>query len=167
MNESNLPGHDYSGSGDHKFTLNFWIQDLSTEHDRVKSMNIGKTTEIIHAHTNYYFFNVYDPDGNVIEITGQYEGGKLMSNLALPICQSCEMRMPEPDKFGTNADGSRSDDYCCYCWKNGKFTDPNRTLEQAIEDNIRFVLEYKIAETEDEARAMLKESMPTLKRWAK
>ncbi|MCL2202498.1 MAG: helix-turn-helix domain-containing protein [Defluviitaleaceae bacterium] len=73
MNEAHLPGHDYSGCGDHKFALNFWIADLATEYERVKSLNIGRTTEIIHPHSNYYFFNVYDPDGNVIEITGHYE----------------------------------------------------------------------------------------------
>jgi lactoylglutathione lyase len=70
MNEAHLKGHDYSGCGDHKFVLNFWINDLSAEHERVKSLNIGRVTAILSAHTNYYFFNVYDPDGNVIEITG-------------------------------------------------------------------------------------------------
>ncbi|MCL1882704.1 MAG: helix-turn-helix domain-containing protein [Defluviitaleaceae bacterium] len=73
MNESHLPGHDYSGCGDHKFVLNFWIADLFAEHKRIKSLNLGRVTEIIHPHSNYYFFNVYDPDGNVIEITGNYE----------------------------------------------------------------------------------------------
>jgi lactoylglutathione lyase len=70
MNEAHLPNHYYSGYSDHKFALNFWIDDRSAEHERVKSLNIGRTTEIIHPHSNYYFFNVYDPDGNVIEITG-------------------------------------------------------------------------------------------------
>jgi len=73
MNEAHLPGHDYSGCGDHKFALNFWIADLSAEFERVRSLNIGRTTDIIRAHSKYYFFNVYDPDGNVIEITGHYE----------------------------------------------------------------------------------------------
>lgn len=72
MNEANLQGHDYSGSGDHKFVLNFWINDLQAEYERVKNLNIGTITEIIQAHTNYYFFNLYDPDNNVIEITGNY-----------------------------------------------------------------------------------------------
>jgi len=73
MNESHLPGHDYSGCGDHKFAFNFRINDLAVEYERVKSLNIGRVTEIIQAHSNYYFFNVYDPDGNVVEITGHYE----------------------------------------------------------------------------------------------
>lgn len=81
-----------------------------------------------------------------------------------PICQSCEMPMNEPDKFGTNADGNKSDDYCCYCWKNGSFTD-NRTLDEAIEANIPFVIEDGEAATEDEARTLLRKTMPTLKRW--
>jgi len=72
MNELHLPGHDYSGCGDHKFVLNFWVSDLVTEHERVKSINIGRITEIIQPHASYNFFNVYDPDGNVIEITGDY-----------------------------------------------------------------------------------------------
>jgi len=72
MNETNLKDHDYTGSGDHKFVLNFWVNDLQTEYERVKSLNIGTVTEIIQVHSNYYFFNLYDPDNNVIEITGNY-----------------------------------------------------------------------------------------------
>lgn len=72
MNESHLPGHDYSGCGDPKFVLNFWIPSLCEEYQRMKSLNLGRMTEIIEAHPNYYFFNIYDPDGNVIEITGHY-----------------------------------------------------------------------------------------------
>ena len=29
-------------------------------------------TEIMHPSSHYYFFNLYDPDNNVIEITGDY-----------------------------------------------------------------------------------------------
>ena len=72
MNETNLKGHDYTGNGDHKFVLKFWVNDLQTEYERVKGLNIGSLTEIIQVHTNYHFFNLYDPDKNVIEITGNY-----------------------------------------------------------------------------------------------
>jgi transcriptional regulator with XRE-family HTH domain len=73
MNESNLKGHDYSGSGDHKFALNFWVHDLQAEYKRIKNLDIGKFTEIRQVHTNYHYFNLYDPDNNVIEITGNYK----------------------------------------------------------------------------------------------
>jgi hypothetical protein len=82
------------------------------------------------------------------------------------VCQSCEMPMEEPAQFGTNADGCKSDDYCVYCWKNGRFTEPNKTFTAAVEFNIPFVLKAGLAETEDEARIMISESMSKLKRWA-
>jgi len=74
MSETNLPGHDTTGNGDHKFVLNFWIEQLVPEYERIKSLNIGRMTEIRNAHTDYWYFNVYDPDNNEIEITGGYKG---------------------------------------------------------------------------------------------
>jgi len=78
MSESNLPGHntiidDTAGHNDHKFVLNFWIDCLHREHRRVQSLRIGTVTDICNAHTDYWYFNVYDPDNNEIEITGGYE----------------------------------------------------------------------------------------------
>ena len=35
-------------------------------------------------------------------------------------CQSCGMPMKkDPEGGGTNADGSKSPDYCSYCFRNG------------------------------------------------
>ena len=70
MNEAHFPGHDYTGEGDHKFALNFWINSLTMEHLRVKRLNIGEVSEIIQANCSYYYFNLIDPDKNIIEITG-------------------------------------------------------------------------------------------------
>jgi len=84
------------------------------------------------------------------------------------ICQSCEMTMTAPEHFGTNADGSKNEEYCCYCWENGQFADwcKDMTLEEMVENNIKFVIEFGKAKTEDEARTMLRESTPKLRRWA-
>lgn len=70
MNEANVPGHDYRGSGDYKFVLNFWVNYLSIEHERLKDLAIGEITEIKQASPTYYYFHLYDPDGNIIEVTG-------------------------------------------------------------------------------------------------
>ena len=35
-------------------------------------------------------------------------------------CQSCGMPLTE-EVLGTNADGSKNEDYCMYCYKDGKF----------------------------------------------
>lgn len=71
MNENNLPGHHYV-DGDHKFVLNFWVEDLEREYKRVRDLDIGEMTEIKKVHDGYYYFNIYDPDHNVCEITGGY-----------------------------------------------------------------------------------------------
>ena len=45
-------------------------------------------------------------------------------------CQSCAMPMTE-ELFGTNADGSKNEDYCMYCFKDGEFTS-DMTMEEMI-----------------------------------
>jgi len=54
--------------------LNFWIEDLKKEHERIKSLNNGVVSEIMYLNISslYYMFIVEDPDGNTIEITGGY-----------------------------------------------------------------------------------------------
>ncbi len=38
------------------------------------------------------------------------------------LCQSCGMPMKQdPQGGGTNADGSKTDKYCSYCYQNGEF----------------------------------------------
>jgi len=83
-------------------------------------------------------------------------------------CQCCGMCIDEPKKFGTQADGRKYEEYCCYCWANGEFADWCReiTLDEMIEENIRFVLEANPDMTADAAREMLRASMPKLRRWA-
>lgn len=55
--------------------LNFWIEDLQKEHTRLVNLNIGRVSEIMYLNISspYYMFVVYDPDGNTIEITGNYK----------------------------------------------------------------------------------------------
>lgn len=54
--------------------LNFEVEDLKSEYERIKSLGIGKVSEImyVNVHMPYYYFNLIDPDGNVLEITGNY-----------------------------------------------------------------------------------------------
>lgn len=83
-------------------------------------------------------------------------------------CQSCGMPMAKPEEFGTNADGMPSDDYCCYCFKNGAFAQ-ELTMDEMIEHNLEYLDEFNkdsdVQFTKDEARAHMKEYFPQLKRW--
>lgn len=72
MNEENLQGHHYE-DGDYKFVLNFWVEDLKKEYNRLKALNIGEMTEIRKVNEGYYYFHLKDPDQNVCEITGTYD----------------------------------------------------------------------------------------------
>lgn len=46
-------------------------------------------------------------------------------------CQSCGMPLKkDPNKGGTEADGSKNTKYCGYCYVNGAFTEPNLTAEE-------------------------------------
>ena len=59
----------------HKFVLNFWDEDLRGEYERVKSLNISDSLTGIKYVCNvspYYYFQLTDPDDNVIEVTGAY-----------------------------------------------------------------------------------------------
>ncbi len=46
-------------------------------------------------------------------------------------CQSCGMPMKrDPEAGGTNADGSKNEHYCSYCFQSGEFTQPDFTAQQ-------------------------------------
>lgn len=55
--------------------FNFEVEDLKKEYDRLKMANIGVVSELmyVNVHMPYWYFNIIDPDGNVLEITGKYE----------------------------------------------------------------------------------------------
>lgn len=88
--------------------------------------------------------------------------------MEMKYCQSCGMPLQNAEEFGTNADGSKNEDYCCYCYKEGVFT-MECTMEEMIEHCARFVDEFnkgsEVTYTKEEAIANMKQYFPTLKRW--
>lgn len=81
-------------------------------------------------------------------------------------CQSCGMPMEADTDFGTNEDGSRNEDYCCYCYQKGAFTNPSMTMEEMIDFNLKFNEENgHPMGIREQAHAMMKQWFPTLKRW--
>ena len=50
-----------------------------------------------------------------------------------PFCQSCGMPLSRDDQGGgTNGDGSASRDYCSHCYQDGRFTEPNLSVEEMM-----------------------------------
>lgn len=54
--------------------FNFEVENLFFEYKRLKDLEIGDVSDLmyVNVHMPYWYFNIIDPDGNVIEITGQY-----------------------------------------------------------------------------------------------
>lgn len=82
-------------------------------------------------------------------------------------CQSCAMPMGDTDEmYGTNSDGTKNDDYCKYCYMEGKFTS-DISMEEMIEVCVPHMVSANSGMSEDEARKMMREYFPKLKRWQK
>ncbi len=82
-------------------------------------------------------------------------------------CQSCGMPLTE-DILGTNADGSKNEEYCIYCYKDGAFTG-DYTMEEMADFCAQFVDDYnkhtgKNLSREEYKKELLK-FFPLLKRW--
>ena len=100
-------------------------------------------------------------------------------NKEMNFCQSCGMPLTE-DVLGTNADGSKNEDYCIYCYKDGKFLQ-DCTMEEMIEHCAQFFAEQSgkaerigaVNEglenpiTKEEYIGQMKMYFPHLKRWRK
>jgi len=81
----------------------------------------------------------------------------------MKLCQSCSMPMNQSGaEYGTEADGTKNEDYCHYCYSEGKFT-TNETMEEMIESCVPHMVSDEMSE--ETARSMLKSILPTLKRW--
>ena len=85
----------------------------------------------------------------------------------MKFCQSCGMPLTN-DVLGTNADGSKNEDYCMYCYKDGQFVQ-DCTMDEMIEHCAQFVgavnenMEKPI--TKEEYIGQMKMYFPHLKRW--
>ena len=87
----------------------------------------------------------------------------------MKFCQSCGMPLTE-NVLGTNADGSKSEEYCNYCYQDGKFT-TECTMEEMAEFCSQFVDEYNKHTGQnlnrEEYKKVLLQFYPSLKRWKK
>ncbi|MHB1147935.1 MAG: zinc ribbon domain-containing protein [Lutibacter sp.] len=82
----------------------------------------------------------------------------------IKICQSCGMPIDkDPNNGRTNADKSKSDRYCSFCYQDGKFTDEGITLKEKIEKNTQ--ISVAMGFTELDARQLAARVLPNLERW--
>ena len=80
-------------------------------------------------------------------------------------CQSCGMPLNGTELYGTQADGTKTEEYCLYCYQEGEFRQPELTLSEMIEVCMPHMKDHGL--TEPAARRLLSEHLPKLKRWSK
>ena len=68
---------NYNKSNDKSFNnimiLNFYSDNLKEDYERIKSLNLCDVSDIMYVNITepYYYFNISDPEGNLIEICGE------------------------------------------------------------------------------------------------
>ena len=80
-------------------------------------------------------------------------------------CQSCAMPLADDGLLATNEDGSKNEDYCIYCFKDGEFTS-DMSMEEMMNFCIEKMCEVHPDMDKADASSMMKEVFPKLKRWA-
>lgn len=82
-------------------------------------------------------------------------------------CQSCGMPLNTKkagDCRGSESDGSRSEKWCSLCYVDGKFVNPDTTLEEMTQIVDNALKEQKSGFL---MRKMAIKQLPTLERWRK
>ena len=88
-----------------------------------------------------------------------------MNEMNQKFCQCCGMPMGDTKElYGSNADGSKSEDYCKYCFEKGAFTFQG-SMEEMIDFCVPHMTQAYPDMSEDDARKAMIEWFPTLKRW--
>ncbi len=77
-------------------------------------------------------------------------------------CQSCSMPLNNPELLGTEKDGSKSREYCAYCYQHGEFLNPAMTLNE-----MKTLVKGKMTEMKIDNAVidMAVSTLPNLKRW--
>ena len=80
------------------------------------------------------------------------------------LCQSCGMPLDTEDVKGTEKNGSKSDEYCKYCYENGVFKDAEMNLND-MQNNVKS--QMKTLEHHELEIQKAINLLPALKRWKK
>ena len=78
-------------------------------------------------------------------------------------CQSCSMPLSE-ELLGTEKDGTKSSDYCQFCYRDGEFTHPRYSLDEMI---AHLQDQMDVSDLPEDIIETAIARLPRLKRWNK
>ena len=102
---------------------------------------------------------------DMLKLIAAVTGEPLPHLLEMPehYCKSCGMYLFNPEEFGTDATGHKTDHYCKWCYDRGHYT-YETTMEAMIEDCAPRLAE-STGMTLDEAVSLMGAVLPQLERW--
>jgi hypothetical protein len=74
------------------------------------------------------------------------------------------MPLAKPEDFGTDARGFRVADYCHFCYVHGAFVNPAMSMQEMIDLCVGVMAKQGLM-PQAEARTLLTQVIPKLKRW--
>lgn len=103
------------------------------------------------------------PSTDTLKLLSRLYGVTINTLLGSPrqlVCQCCGMPL-EDSIIGRDADGALNEDYCQWCYADGTYTYSN------MDDLIDVCVPHMLGEgfTEEQARAYMKQKLPTLDYW--
>lgn len=105
------------------------------------------------------------PGIDMLKLIAAVTGEPLPHLLEMPehYCESCGMYLSNPEEFGTDSAGHKTDHYCKWCYDQGRYT-YETTMEAMIEDCAPRLAE-NTGMTLDEAVSLMGAVLPQLERW--
>ncbi|MCQ2973079.1 MAG: zinc ribbon domain-containing protein [archaeon] len=79
-------------------------------------------------------------------------------------CNSCGKPISE-DEYGTEADGSKTWEFCIDCYQNSEFTEPDITCEEMVTRQTLMMMEKNPRLAEQQATGITAFFIPSLSRW--
>ena len=78
--------------------------------------------------------------------------------------ESAELGSAEFGNFGTENDGLKNSEFCRFCYKDGRFVNPDLTLEEMIQSSIEHMT-ADLKMSVEQASELANSFIPALKRW--
>ena len=159
---------EYRGQGIGTELLGRMLEKLRHDGYERVSLSVQKANYALRMYQRAGFETVEDRGEEVLmvcRLSSRYETTKMDNTMKF--CQSCGMPLNDAI-LGTNADGSKNEDYCMYCYQDGKFT-LDCSMDEMIVHCAQFIDEVNKnlpqPITKEEYIARMKTYFPQLKRW--
>jgi len=82
----------------------------------------------------------------------------------IKMCESCGMPLVNEEDIGTETDGSKNSVYCIHCYRDGVFTEPGLTKDEAADKYAPMMAEH-LGMPVAKAREMVMSYLSSLPRW--